>query len=133
MRGPTERTFCMLNGTAVLIVEEEFLIALDIQRMLDALGAGQIFCARNAREAVSQKHLWHDAGLAVIDLGLNRTATLELIPRLIEMGVPVVLCSADAGFRRDIPAEFPGLPIITKPMAETELVHAIGKVFLSPA
>jgi len=122
----------MLHGTTVLVVEEEFLIALDIQRMLEALGAGEIFFARSAAEARRQQELWAGAGLAIIDMALHRAAALELIPQLLAGGVPVVLCSADAGLKHLGVPQFPNLPVVTKPMAETDLVHAIGKVFSSP-
>lgn len=118
----------MLNGTTILVVEEEFLIALDIQRMLEGLNSGQVLFARSAQEADSLQDHWPGVGLAIIEVGLERQAALELVQRLASRGIAIVLCSADAELRRGIP-QFPDLPLVIKPMAETDLVYAIGKVF----
>jgi DNA-binding NtrC family response regulator len=117
----------MLNGKPVLVVEEEFLIALDIQRMLEALGAGQILFARSIQEAQAMEMHWADVHLAIVEIALEPQAALLLIDRLIKSGIQVVICSADAALRRGVTA-FPHAPVIIKPMAETDLVAAINKL-----
>jgi CheY-like chemotaxis protein len=118
----------MLNGTNVLVVEEEFLIALDIQRMLETMQSGQILFARTVEEAISLHSHWADVGLAIVEVALEQDGSLALVDKLILSGIPIVLCTADAALRRGI-AQYPRLPVVTKPMAETDLVHAIGQVF----
>ncbi len=117
----------MLNGKPVLVIEEEFLIALDIQRMLEGLGAGQVICARSAREAHAMHMHWTDVQLAIVEVALDQQSALQLVRRLLDSGIAVVICSADTALRRGVP-EFPALPVLIKPMAETELVAAINNV-----
>jgi two-component SAPR family response regulator len=117
----------MLDGTTVLVIEEEFLIALDIQRMLGTLRSGEVLFARSAAEAVALEQHWTNVGLAIVEIALQRDGALDLIERLRNLGVPIVLCSADTALRHGMP-QFPDLPLIIKPMAEADLTAAIAKV-----
>ncbi len=118
----------MLDGLTVLVTEAEFLIALDVQRMLEGLGARQVLFARTAEEALAMEPYWSDVSLAIVEIPLERQSPLRLIQRLGENNIPIVVCSADTGLRRGVP-QFPALPVVTKPMAETDLVSAINEVF----
>ena len=118
----------MLNGITVLVIEAEFLIALDIQRMLEGLGAGQVIFARSAQEAHAMQGYWTDVRLAIVEIALEQHSALRLIDQLLESRIPVVVCSADARLGRGL-SEFPTIPVVTKPMAETDLVTAISQVF----
>lgn len=118
----------MLNGKPVLVIEEEFLIALDLQRMLEGMGAGQIVFARSAREALAMEMHWADVQLAIVEIALEQHSALELVGRLVTNGIAVVICSADTSLRRGV-TQFPALPVVLKPMAETDLVTAISKVY----
>ncbi|HEY0032624.1 MAG TPA: hypothetical protein VGB81_05110 [Devosia sp.] len=120
----------MLDGTNVLVIEEEFLIALDIQRMLEGLNSGQVLFARSALEASSMHDHWSAVGLAIVELSLQPNAALELVQRLLDQRIPVVLCSADMAFSTGAP-QYPQLPLVIKPMAETDLVAAIRKVLIA--
>ena len=117
----------MLDGATVLVIEEEFLIALDIQRMLEGLNSGQVLFARNAQEALAMQDYWAGVRIAIVELAFRPDPALTLVQRLLDHGIPVVLCSADTEFSRGVP-HYPQLPLVTKPMAETELVTAISKV-----
>ena len=115
----------MLKGQNVLVVEEEFLIALDIQRMLEDLGAGQMLFARSPQEAARLHERWPSLGLAIVEIRFDGQPSLELATRLRDAGVPIVLSSANSSRRHGMP-ELPGAPVFVKPMAEDDLVRAIG-------
>lgn len=114
----------MLNGQTVLVVEEEFLIALDIQRMLEAYDTGQMLFARTAEEAHELEPHWPSIGLAIVETRRDWPHSLELIRRLRDAGIAVVLNTADSAIRRGHP-DFPGVPVAVKPMAEEDLLAAI--------
>lgn len=115
----------MLNGSTVLVVEEEFLIALDIQRMLENLNVGQVVFARSVDEAQDFKEHWAGVRLAIVEVTLQRHHSFALISTLQSLGICVVLSSADGSLRHGI-EQFPTLPVVLKPMAEHDLVQAIG-------
>lgn len=114
----------MLNGRSALIVEEEFLIALDIQRMLENLHVGQTLFARSTAEAEQLRARWPDIGLAVIEIHLDDIETTRLVEALTSAGVPVVLTTADVAVRRGF-STLPDLPIVIKPMPEAIMASAI--------
>jgi len=116
----------MLNGRTALVVEEEFLIALDIQRMLEMLGAGQTLFAGTASDAENLRDQWPDIGIAIVEVGGRHTAAGQLVQALRQAGVPMVLTTADVLVSQD-PGAFPELAIIPKPIPEDAMVSAVRK------
>lgn len=115
----------MLNGRPALIVEEEFLIALDIQRMLEALGVGQTLFARNAAEAYQLQAHWPDLCLAIVELRMADTMAAQLQDGLTEAGIPIVFTTSDIGLRR--PALQQERLIVSKPIPEDVMASAVSK------
>jgi len=116
----------MLNGRTVLIVEEEFLIALDLQRMLEGLGVGQTLFARNAAEAEQLRAQWPDIALALVEIRYEDAPAESLVSRLADARIPVVLTTSDDGVRRGLP-QFFHLPLVVKPVPESALASATHK------
>ncbi|SFC35982.1 response regulator [Devosia psychrophila] len=114
----------MLRGSPVLIVEEEFLIALDIQQMLEALGVGQTLFARNASEARQLRQHWPDLALAIIELRLDHSHNQQLPTELSAAGVPLVITTGDIGLSRNITS---AVPILVKPIPEETMASAIAR------
>lgn len=114
----------MLNGQTVLVVEEEFLIALDIQRMLEIHTTGQMLFARTAEEAEELEAHWPSIALAIVEIRNDRAQSLALVRRLREAGVAVVLNAPDSAMGHGHP-DFPGVPVAIKPMSEDDLLAAI--------
>lgn len=110
----------MLNGRTALIVEGEFLIALDIQRMLEGLGSGQALFARSAEEAGLLESNWPEVALAVVELPHDNLATLALIDRLTAAGIPVVLVTTGTSPSASLP-----FPTVTKPVPEDFMASAV--------
>lgn len=114
----------MLNGRTILVVEEEFLIALDIQRMLEGHEAGQTLFARSPQEALEQQANWPTLGLAIVELHTDAGQSLALAERLNDAGIPLILHTADSSLRSGHP-KFPGVPVVVKPTSEAFLHEAI--------
>jgi CheY-like chemotaxis protein len=120
----------MLTGQTVLIVETEFLIALDIQRVLEFMGAGQTVFARTTIEALDAAARWPGFGLALVEIHHERDDDLALLQGLKDAGVALVLLTADIALRRGC-ASFPGTPVVMKPFLEEELASAIKQALTS--
>lgn len=114
----------MLNGRNILVVEEEFLIALDIQRMLESHKAGQMLFARSPQEALEQQTHWPTLGLAIVELNIDAEQSLALAERLRDAGTPLILHTADSSVRNGH-SKFPGVPVVVKPASEDRLHEAI--------
>jgi DNA-binding response OmpR family regulator len=117
----------MLHGHTALILEDEFLIALDLQRVLESLGVKQTLLARNADEARLVSADGNSFRLALIELGLNRDGASTYARHLRDSGVAVVITTADIALQNGVP-ELPGLPVLVKPLSEAELSAAIEQI-----
>lgn len=122
----------MLNGKSVLVLEEEFLIALDIQRILETIGAGQTLFARTLDEARAVVSKGVDIGLAVIEVRTADSPALELAKTLFDSNVAIVFSTADISLSGGL-AEVPDAPVLAKPMAEADLIAAISMALLDEA
>lgn len=114
----------MLNGQPALIVEEEFLIALDIQRMLESMGAGQTILARNVAQARELRHVWPSLKLAVVELRQGDADGQRLSEELAEAGIPLVVTTGDFGLSRQMSGK---APVILKPLPEEAMTSAVGE------
>ena len=114
----------ILNGLRVLVLEDEFLIAMDVEQICRDFGASDVTIARTLEEAedalVSIKF---DA--AIFDLMLNQKSTLGLAARLWEQAIPFIFASGYDGFG-DAANPFPGVKLVGKPYSDIELVKALA-------
>ena len=114
----------MLNGQTALVVEEEFLIALDIQRMLETLGVGKTLFAGTAAEAATLQTHWPEIGIAVVEIRSRDAAALQLVDQLRQASVPTVLTTADVTVGHG-PGAFPDLTPIPKKIQEDEMASDV--------
>jgi two-component system, response regulator PdtaR len=117
----------MLGGRTVLIVEEEFLIALDIQGMLEDLGVGETLLARNADEADLMIGRADQVHLAIVEVRPDAPEGQRLLSRCRQHGIPVIVCTGDFELKSGAPA-LAGAPLVFKPVHQVELSDAINKV-----
>jgi CheY-like chemotaxis protein len=83
----------LLSGRRALIVEDEFLIALDIQRLLEEGGASETLIATNLTEAGKLLAGGLPIDLAIVDLRLGNEDARPLIDELTSRGIPLVITS----------------------------------------
>jgi len=113
----------MLNGKRVLVVESQFLIALEMQRILEEADAGKTVFARSIDEAESLADRFGDYDLAIIELPFDNLGAIALAQHLLTAGIAVVAVSTDRSFRRAA-AQALGTPVIEKPFTQEQLVTA---------
>ena len=112
----------MLSGERLLIVEEEFLIALEIQRVLEGTNAQQPVFARNFDEVATLTDRLAEFDLAIVTPPRLGTADHAVFEKLVTAGLAVVICSA-------VPERLAktGLTtgeFVSKPFSDTELLAA---------
>jgi len=112
----------MLNGQSILVIEEEFLVALDIQRILESAEAGQLVFARSVAEAHDFSARWPEFSMAIISMGAQQDGAIALAQALSAQQTALVLTTT-------VPPQtgLPGLDgaaMVAKPFAEDELLTA---------
>ena len=116
----------ILAGRRCLVMDDEFLIALDIQQILEAAGAS-VVCATNAADALAAMGEKFKFDLAVLDVQLAESAditSLDLARILAKQRMPFVFLT---GMRRSDLHEmdFPDAPVVEKPYEAPLLLAAV--------
>ena len=115
-----------LMGRTVLLVEDEMMIAWDMEQTLTAAGMrvlGPAASVDSALEIIKRKR--PDA--AILDLNLRGELVTPVARRLREMGVPFVLSTAYNHLRGG-DAEFEGVENLGKPLASSRCVEVLGEM-----
>ena len=112
-----------------LIVDDEFLIAFDVEASMHELGFDICTVASNERDAI-QLAKSNPPDVVVMDVYLNGTrAGIEAARWLREVcGVPVVFMTAqiDKSSLDRIRTVMPGAPVLSKPVYRDTLAKAVS-------
>ena len=118
-----------LQGTRILVIEDEFLIATVIEDILRQAGAEDVVIAVNmqeAREALAEGAL----DIAMIDIQLDEGANsgLSLGKLAMARNIPFIFLT---GYSRVVlPDGFAAVPVLTKPYIPRTLVEALSEVLV---
>lgn len=115
----------VLEGRAILVVEDEPLIALDIA---EALGAAGAICltTNTLKEALDAVERPGIRG-AIVDRSLKDGDTTSLCERLNELGIPFLIYT---GFSKTGRGACSAAPHLEKPATEVQLVTAMVNLIL---
>lgn len=113
-----------LHGMRVLVVEDEFYMADDLVRALEAAGArpvGPFGSVQQAQDAVERNGI--DA--AVLDLNLHGTRSDDLAKQLDDSNVPILIVS---GYSEEaLPPELRHLKRLEKPISCRTIIAALSE------
>ncbi|MET0724036.1 MAG: response regulator [Tardiphaga sp.] len=116
----------MLTGKRCFVLDDEFLIALDIQQILERAGAAHVASVASAAEAIALLGREPKFDVAVLDvkLGDPQRNSLDVAALLQTQGTPFVFLT---GVRvDDVHAKiFPNAPVIEKPYDAAGLLRAV--------
>lgn len=116
----------LLSGKRCFVLDDEFLIALDIQQILERAGASHVTSVASAAEAVALLGREPKFDVAVLDvkLGDPERNSLDVAALLQTQGTPFVFLT---GMRvDDVHAKiFPNAPVIEKPYDAAGLLRAV--------
>lgn len=119
---PESEPSCHLRGARILVVDDEYLIALNIEMILNDEGA-ETKSATTLEEALKGAQ---DEGLcaAVLDYRLGKQTSEAVADVLAARGVPVVFYSGQA-LPDSILAKFPNVIALAKPLRHNDVVEAV--------
>lgn len=112
-----------LNGLTVLVLEDEYLIAMEIEDVCRESGATEVRLAASIDEATALSGA-APVDVAVIDLNLRGQSTLDFARTLQERGVPFLFATGMTDLSV-IGPEFATITVIDKPYDTDTLVGAI--------
>jgi DNA-binding response OmpR family regulator len=115
-----------LRGRRVLIVEDEMLVAMELESMLKQQGCSVLGPAPTVARALAL--LDHERPeAALLDLNLNGEPAIPVAAALSAHGVPFVLVTGFGQMQSQEP-ELQGAPRVDKPVDGGELVRTLARV-----
>lgn len=113
----------------VLVVEDNGLIALQLEASLRGLGAGQVILAASNPEALGAMAA-EALSVAILDVDLGGQSSAPVALALRERGVPFIVAT---GFHSDEPRDpaFGDAPFASKPFDEIELARSLREALVA--
>jgi len=113
----------LLDGLHILLLEDEYLIAMDVEQICRDAGASDVTIVENLATFTADDSPKFDA--AILDLMLKGVSTLPFAAQLHRDGIPFVFASGH-GMNDEITRDFPGVALVEKPYSGRDLVAALA-------
>jgi DNA-binding response OmpR family regulator len=126
IEGETDDPSRPLTGLRLLLVEDEALIAMQLEELIGGLGAEVIGPFGRVRDALDALRREAVSG-AILDIELDGETSLAIADVLLERGAPVLFVSG--GALGAVPAKYGQLPRVAKPFDEAEFLSRAISIF----
>jgi DNA-binding NarL/FixJ family response regulator len=114
-----------LDGCRVLILEDEYFLAHDLEAALKSAGATVIGPIGNLDEGLSQVAA-DSFDMAIVDIKLHGEKSYVFADELIRRRIPFVFCT---GYEPSvIPQRYAGMRLWQKPCEASEISEEIGRM-----
>lgn len=110
-----------LAGAKILVVEDEYFIAADLARALEAVG-GRIVGPANSVEQARAMLDEQQVDAAILDLNLRGEMAFQLVEEIRERKLPCVIMSGYSP--ESLPGALQQVPNLEKPVDYDRVVHA---------
>lgn len=114
----------------ILIVEDEYLVAMMLEEMLGDLGYEVAHIARTLEEAVAAA-AQPQVDIAILDLNLNGERSTPVAEALAARGTPFIFATGYG--RAGLEGSFAEAPTLQKPFREEDLERALRAARERPA
>ena len=115
----------LLAERAVMVVEDEGIVALDIEMALEEVGAEVMGPFLTLGEANAALNAGVRPDAVVLDVNIGGEMVFPLAGRLVTLGVPFLFHTAN-GDVPELSEGFPGVPVCRKPVRLEALVAAVA-------
>lgn len=115
----------LLDGLRILLLEDEVLIAMDVEQLCRDHGASEVTIVRDLAE-LDRERVETGFDAAIVDLMLGGVSTLDFARQLHSRKIPFVFASGHSDIG-EIEQEFPDVVLVSKPYSGIDLVEAVAK------
>lgn len=115
-----------LTGLRILVMEDEVLIAMDVEQLCRDHGATDVVLVHALDEADPAPEVEGGFDAAILDVALAGRSTLPFAEKLTARGVPFIFATGHADAEGLFDA-FPGVAVVGKPYAGTVLIDALAR------
>ena len=117
---------CSAVAPSILVLEDEFLIALDVEHILREAGFADLIIVTSCHDAM----IWlldNSPSIGILDLNLKDGQSDEVARTLSERGIPFVICSGVT--QSELPPAFSQGTFLGKPCCPDLLIAAVQQAF----
>lgn len=116
-------------GLRVLIVEDEFMIAMAVEAVVVDAGGTVVDIAATLDQAMLATQS-ADFDAALLDINLNGDTSFAVADVLRERGIPYAFVTGYG--RQMVPQPFSDAPVLTKPYARGDLIRVLAEIAPNP-
>jgi DNA-binding response OmpR family regulator len=121
----------LLDGKRILLVEDEAMLAFELQCVLEDAGAQVIGPALSLAEATAILASAPELEGAVLDVNLSGHSVFPVAQELAGAGVPILFNTGHAD-RAELTAAFPHAEVLFKPTRPESLVERLAALIARP-
>lgn len=112
-----------LAGMHVLVMEDEFLIAMDVEELCREHGAADVTIVRRLDE-LGGRSIEQEVNVAILDVMLGGTSTTDFARTLTQHRIPFVFATGYTDFEEHLDA---GVEVVGKPYSAADLIAALER------
>ncbi|WP_245453453.1 response regulator [Aquibium carbonis] len=116
-----------LDGRSILILEDEYLIAMDVEQTCLEWGAREVTILRSLDDLGERPFEDWQFDAAILDLRLGGETTAQFAGQLLERRIPFVFATGLTNVG-EIADGFPDVPVVGKPYSGDELARVLSEV-----
>ena len=111
-----------LKGKSILLVEDEFLLAVQLEELLQSRGGSVRGPYRTLDDALNAAQR-EDFDFAILDINLSGTMVYPLADHLLARGVPFLFLTGYS--QANLPEQFRGVARLNKPCDPAQLIATL--------
>ncbi|MBC6716051.1 response regulator [Aurantimonas sp. DM33-3] len=123
MQAQPHNTARYVAGLKVFVVEDESLVAMQLEDMLFDLGCEVVGLAMRLKRAHDMLDSGMTIDVAILDVNIGGEKIYPVATRLREAGIPIVFAT---GYGREgLETEWQVCPVLQKPYSASQIEHSI--------
>jgi CheY-like chemotaxis protein len=121
---PDDNFTGQLEGKTALLIEDQMLIAIDLEQILEEAGVSILATLTTSRDAIDFLSR-HRPDFAVLDVNLGSETSEAIARTLMEQGSPFLFAT---GYGDDgaIPDDLANVPVVRKPFERDAILGQLG-------
>ena len=121
-----DQTRPSLHGLRCLVIDDEVLIAMDLEHILQSAGAVEVVCCGRTADALAAIASEPPFAVAIVDFDLGGANDMAVPTALRQRGIPFVFFT---GINESDPRlrQFEAAPVVSKPYSVDELFAALRR------
>lgn len=114
-----------LQGLNVFVVEDEALVALNLEDLLDDLGCTVIGPAMRLGKAKEMLDGAFQADVAILDVNIAGEPVFPIAEQLADKGIPIIFATGYG--QAGLPASWHSNPILQKPYTMDDVIGSLSR------